>query len=57
MTRKIIGTILVAAAGVLAIVLLINARLIFPHILGPLTLAIIGVILLAHRGKNDTSAR
>jgi hypothetical protein len=57
MTRKVIGTILVVAAGVLAIALLIGGRLIFPHIIGPLTLVIIGAILLAHRGKNDTPAK
>jgi O-antigen/teichoic acid export membrane protein len=52
MTRKIIGTILLVAAVVLSIILFTMGRLIFPHVTGPITLAVIGVILLIPRGKS-----
>ncbi len=55
MTRKIIGTTLLVASGALAVVLLTNGRLIFPHVIGPGTLAAIGVILLAIKGKTNKS--
>jgi hypothetical protein len=50
MIRKIIGTILILVGGFLLVVLLTNG-LLFPHILGPTTLAVIGAILLALPGK------
>jgi hypothetical protein len=55
MIRKSIGTILVIAAGVLAVILLTNG-LIFPHLIGPITLAVIGVILLARKSNADQTA-
>jgi len=57
MIRKTIGTILVIAAGVLAVILFIGGRLIFPHIIGPITLAVIGVILLTRKKNADNSAK
>jgi hypothetical protein len=56
MIRKTIGTILIALASVLFIILLTGGRLIFPHILGPITLALIGAILLTlkEKGHNPT---
>ena len=51
MIRKIIGTILIIASGVLSVVLLTNGRLIFPHVIGPSVLAIIGVFVLTIKGK------
>ncbi len=56
MIRKAIGTILLIAAGVLTIVLFIGGKLIFPHVIGPITLAVIGVILLTLKRKADNSA-
>jgi hypothetical protein len=53
MIRKIIGTILLIAAGTLAVVLFTNGRLIFPHVIGPGGLALIGGILLAVKGKTQ----
>ena len=55
MLRKSIGTILVIAAGVLAIILLTNG-LLFPHMIGPITLAVIGVILLTRKRNADQTA-
>ena len=48
MLRKTIGTILLIAAGVIAVILLTGGSL-FPHIVGPIILAVIGVILLTRR--------
>jgi len=50
MIKKTIGTILILA-GSIFIVFLISRGLIFPHIIGPITLVIIGVALLAFKGK------
>ncbi len=55
--RKTIGVILVVGAVVLAVVLFMGGKLIFPHVTGPITLAIIGGALLAGRGKADRPAR
>jgi hypothetical protein len=55
MTRKFIGTILLIASSALAVVLFANGRLIFPHIIGPATLAVIGGILLVNKSKIDKS--
>jgi hypothetical protein len=57
MTRKIVGTILLIAGGMLAVVLFTNGMLFFPHIIGPGGLAVIGVILLAIKGKVDRSTK
>jgi hypothetical protein len=43
---KVIGIVLIIAAGVLAAKIIINRGPILPHIVGPTILAIIGVILL-----------
>jgi hypothetical protein len=55
MLRKIIGTILIIASGALTIVLFTNGMLIFPHLIGPGSLAGIGMILLAIKDKVDKS--
>ncbi len=57
MIRKAIGTILVIAAGVLIVVLLTSGGPILPHIIGPITLAVIGVILLTLKKKANNSAK
>jgi predicted membrane channel-forming protein YqfA (hemolysin III family) len=57
MVRKAIGIILMIAAGVLAIMLLTYGGPIMPHILGPITLAIAGVLFLAIRKKADHPAK
>jgi Flp pilus assembly protein TadB len=55
MIRKVIGTILLLAACGLALVLL-NAGMIFPHLVGPIVLAVTGVLLLTFKKKADRSA-
>jgi len=57
MIRKVLGTILIIASGVLSVVLLTNGRLIFPHVIGPGSLALIGVILLAVKNKANKSTK
>jgi hypothetical protein len=57
MIRKAIGLILVIGAGILAVVLFMGGKLIFPHVTGPITLAVIGAILLTVRGKSDNPAK
>ncbi len=57
MIRKTIGTILVIAASALAFKILTGDGPILPHIVGPITLAVIGVILLTLKKKADTSAK
>ncbi len=57
MIRKAIGTILVVVASVLAISLLTGGGPILPHIIGPIALAVIGVILLTFKKKADHSAK
>ncbi len=57
MTRKIIGAVLLIAGLGLGAVLLVNGRLVFPHILGPSTLIMIGVLLLAIKAKTNRSVQ
>ncbi len=51
--RRTIGFVLVAGAVVLAVVLFLGGKLIFPHVIGPATLAIIGAVLLAAQSKRE----
>lgn len=51
MIRKTIGTMLVVVASVVAFVLLTGGGPILPHIIGPITLAVVGVILLTLKRK------
>ncbi len=55
MLRKTIGTILIIVGGVLMVLLLKGGGSILPHIIGPGSLAMIGVILLATKGKANKS--
>ncbi len=55
MIRKTIGTILIIVGGVLMVLLLTGGGSIFPHMIGPGSLAVIGVILLATKGKTNKS--
>ena len=57
MIRKIIGTILIIVASIIFIVLLTYGGPIVPHIIGPITLTIIGVILLTFTKKSDNSTK
>ncbi len=50
MIRKIIGTTLLVIGGLLGIVLL-TGGLIWPHIVGPITLVVIGAVLLIFKRK------
>ena len=50
MIKKTIGTILIVAGSVF-LVFLISRGLVFPHILGPITVVVIGVVLVAIKGK------
>ncbi len=54
MARKIIGTIFALVGGALILFLLTYGGPVFPHIIGPSTLAVIGVVLLAVKGKKST---
>ena len=51
MVKKIIGIALLVIGGFFIIVLLTGGGPIWPHIIGPSTLALIGVILLILKGK------
>jgi len=50
-TRVVIGIILVAIGGFFIIVLLTGGAPILPHIVGPITVAAIGIILLVFRRR------
>jgi hypothetical protein len=50
MIRKIIAISLVLVGGLLAVVIVAGGTL-FPHILGPTALVVVGTILLALPGK------
>ena len=51
MTKKIIGAILLAASVFIASVLLTYGGPVFPHITGPIILAIVGIVLVVPRRK------
>ena len=51
MIGKVIGTILLIVAALLAVAILTGGGPILPHISGPITLAVIGVILLTFKRK------
>lgn len=51
MIRKVIGTILVIVALVIATILFTSGGPIVPHIIGPITLTIIGVFLLTRKAN------
>jgi hypothetical protein len=53
--RKVIGTILLIVGGFLIIVLFAGGGQVWPHVIGPFTLAIIGVILLGIKSKAKQS--
>ncbi len=57
MTRKIIGTVLLAVGGLFIIVLVFGGGPIFPHIAGPGTLAIVGALLLTIRRKSGDGSQ
>ncbi len=54
MVRKIVGAIFVLVGGALILFLLTYGGPVFPHIIGPSTLAVIGAVLLAIQGKKST---
>ena len=51
MLRKIIGITLLVVGGFFIIVLLTYGGPVWPHIVGPITLAVIGLILILLKGK------
>ncbi len=51
MAKKIIGTILFVVGGALIVVLLTYGGPVFPHIIGPGLLVLIGAILLTVKRK------
>ena len=57
MIRKAIGIVLVIVAAVIAAVLLINGRPLIPHMIGPITLAVIGMFLLIRNRNADRSLK
>jgi hypothetical protein len=52
MARKIVGIILLVVGGLGIIVLLTYGGAVFPHIIGPSVLAILGAILLLLKKRN-----
>ncbi len=52
MTRRVIGLILVGGAAMLTVALGMGGKLIFPHVSGPIALAVLGAILLTGKGMN-----
>ena len=50
MIKMIIGTILILAGGIFLAVM-ISHGILFPHVLGPGMLVVIGVVLVAIKGK------
>ena len=51
MLRKIIGTVLLLVAGLVAAILFTYGGPIFPHISGPIVLGVIGTFLLVYKRK------
>ena len=51
MLRKIMGITLLVVGGFFIIVLLTYGGPVWPHIVGPITLAVIGLILTLLKGK------
>jgi uncharacterized membrane protein YccC len=51
MIRRVIGTVLLVAAGIVAVFLLAYHGPILPHIVGPIILAVAGAILLTAKKK------
>ena len=51
MLRKIIGITLLVVGGFFIIVLLTYGGPVWPHIIGPITVTVIGAILLVFKGK------
>ena len=56
MARKIIGTILLIIGGLLGLVLLMYGGPVLPHIIGPVVLMVIGLFLVAVKGKVNKTA-
>ncbi len=51
MLRKIVGIGLLVVGAFIFLVLLMGGGPLFPHVIGPLVLAVVGVILLTYRSK------
>jgi hypothetical protein len=52
MIRKAMGIVLLIVAAGIALLLLSRGRFVFPHILGPIALAIIGgLLVIRHRRR------
>jgi hypothetical protein len=56
MIRKAIGIILVSLAAVITVLLVTGGGPLVPHMIGPITLAAIGVFLLAFNRNAKRSA-
>ena len=57
MVRKTIGIILMIVAVIITVLLVTRGGTIVPHIIGPITLAIIGVFLLTRGKKAESPAK
>jgi hypothetical protein len=57
MIRKILGTILLVIASLVIIILLTYGGPVFPHIIGPITVAVIGAALLILGKPANNSAK
>jgi len=53
MIRKVAGSVLLIVAAGIALMLLTRGRFVLPHVLGPLTLAIIGGLLVIIPGRRS----
>lgn len=56
MKQKMIGAILLVASVVIAAFLLIDGKPIIPHMIGPTTLAVVGVVVLTFKERNSRPA-
>ena len=57
MVRKMIGAIMVIAALVITALLISGGGPLVPHIVGPISLAVVGVFLLTRSNRADYPAR
>jgi hypothetical protein len=55
MIKKIIGSALIVIGGVLIVFLLTYGGPVFPHIIGPTVAAVLGIVLVAVKGKENKS--
>jgi len=53
MLRKIIGISLVILGGLGIVILLFGGGPVLPHVIGPITLAVVGILILTFKRKAE----